>query len=97
MCLATPSEFIRYPKGTSCSHKGAIVLEQFSSTSRDPTNASQALKKCEEYCSWHKMCWGCSIICGQACQWNAISECNDVLQWNGLMEGDISRKPGMIE
>ena len=58
------------------------------------SNAETALSECEKYCSWNKNCWGCSVECASNCQWNAIPECGLKRQWNGMIDGDISQKPG---
>ena len=93
---ARPSDFIRYPRGARCMENATAILSKFSMASDDDTNVSLSKNKCEEYCSRNDVCWGCSFSCKQSCQWYAISACDNVLESKGLIDGDISRKPGLI-
>ena len=92
--LAFPSDFIRSSIGKMCNIKKQNVLKKFLLDSESLEDATRIRLACEEYCSWRENCWGCSIQCSPSCQWNAISECGSVEDWNGMIEGDITQKPG---
>ena len=98
-------EFVRYQKGKWCSDGRNNVLKEFKadSSSTSPEDLVRIRNQCEDYCETNESCWGCSVACGSdahmdinaGCQWNAIPSCGDVHLWAGLIEGDISRRPGI--
>ena len=86
--------FIRSSKGKRCRESNVDVLNSFIPPSGKAVDAMAIRDECEIYCSTHDNCWGCSVYCGSPCQWNAIPNCEIYDDWTGLIEGDITQKPG---
>ena len=59
-------------------------------------DAKIARNDCEGWCSNDPSCWGCSVVCGVSCLWNALSYCGTIAEWTGLIEGDITQKSGKM-
>ena len=91
------NDFILSERGFRCSKRNDFVLKRFPFPKSSLTDASIALTACKSYCGKANDCWGCSIDCNESCKWNAIPECGIEEKWSGLMTGDISIKPGMID
>ena len=74
------------------------MLKEFIFLSDEFPDSSKALLGCEMYCSENNDCWGCSVYCSAPdnCQWNAITDCGELLNWTGLIEGDVTQKPGIL-
>ena len=74
------------------------MLREFIFPSLDFSTSSKALMGCETYCLIDQKCWGCSIHCStpEKCQYNAIPNCGELQNWAGLMEGDVTQKPGKL-
>ena len=64
-------------------------------TDENIEDALIARNECEVWCSNDPKCWGCSVVCGNSCAWNALSRCGTFEKWIGLIEGDITQKSGM--
>ena len=91
MLLGTIS-FNRSEKGKYCSKNKDNVIKAFIPTSGGIDDAIMSRNECEDYCQNDETCWGCSVHCGNPCQWNAIPECGNYNDWGGVIEGDITRK-----
>ena len=93
--LAFPEDFIRSKKGNRCQKNNLNVLKKFKFPDGFVNDAFMALDECEKYCATKENCWGCAVYCnGGDCQINAITECGSNEKWTGLIDGDISQKPG---
>ena len=87
---------MRSKKGNRCQKNNLNVLKRFKFPDEFMIDASMALGECEKYCAMKEICWGCAVHCnGGDCQFNAITECGRNESWTGLIDGDISQKPGM--
>ena len=91
-------DFVRSNKGFHCSKRNGNVLKEFIFPTDDFSDQTKALMGCEMYCSKNNDCWGCSVHCSSSdnCQWNAITECGELSNWTGLIEGDVTQKPGIL-
>ena len=94
---AFPGEFLRSKKGKRCNKRQHNVLKEFLFQSEAIVDATNSRLECEEYCSYQKDCWGCSVDCDTSCRWNAIPGCGNEETWEGRIEGDISQKPVCFE
>ena len=86
--------FTRSAKGKFCQYNTVNVLKEFRPSSGAIAEAIKSRDECEEYCSTQESCWGCSVHCASPCQWNAIPACGLNNDWMGLIDGDITQKPG---
>ena len=68
------------------------MLKAFIAKSSSNEDAFDSLNACESYCKGEVECWGCSVHCGNPCQWNAIPTCGKRINWSGKIEGDITQK-----
>ena len=93
---AFPTDFIRLEKGLQCSKRAISVTKTFQLDSESNESAIIARTKCEVYCSRQQTCWGCSVDCESVCKWNAIGDCGDLERWQGMIDGDVTQKPGKI-
>eukprot|EP00931_Biecheleriopsis_adriatica_P042677 TRINITY_DN24339_c0_g1_i1.p1 TRINITY_DN24339_c0_g1~~TRINITY_DN24339_c0_g1_i1.p1 ORF type:complete len:538 (-),score=63.67 TRINITY_DN24339_c0_g1_i1:100-1608(-) len=93
-CEANPYQvkFVRSYPGKSCEGAGVNVLRPFVPVSTSDADAIRARDRCESFCRGIHGCWGCSVHCGQPCQWNAIQACGKEKDWKGKILGDITRK-----
>ena len=80
--------------GKHCRKKNANVFKEFTPLSGNVADAIASRNEWEEYCLTQERCWGCSVHCDGTCQWNAIPECGGYVNWPGLIDGDITQKPG---
>ena len=90
--------FIRSERGKYCETDISNILKEFSPPSSQENNYTyRARNECEEYCLAHEACWGCSVDCKFQCHWNAISKCDALTDWTGLINGDVTQKPGKMD
>ena len=87
--------FIRHEKGKKCDYKFRNVIKEFPTSSETETGYVNSRNDCEKYCSITESCWGCSVSCESKCHWKALSGCEQQENWKGLINGDISEKPGI--
>ena len=92
--LAFQQEFVRAEKGVFCNVNTGDVIAEFKFPTKTIQDASSALLECEKYCSRKSTCQACSILCNESCHFSAISNCFSQVEWKGLVNGDVSQKPG---
>ena len=86
------SKFERSEKGKWCGLNTRNVMKEFIPSSSSIADATKVRDACESYCYLKSTCWGCSVHCGNPCQWNAISECGSMRNFRGIIEGDVTKK-----
>jgi len=89
-------------RGKYCERRQSHLIKSFKMASKTLAGAYRARRECEAHCLRDESCWGCSVDCdgaplsygrlGEACQWNAVTECGEQLTWSGSIPGDISEK-----
>ena len=89
------TDFVRLKKGKWCSKNREGVLKVFVPSSSSVQDAIMVRNECEQYCRVEKTCWGCSVDCGNPCQWSAILTCGTLNDWGGMIEGDVTYKQGI--
>ena len=67
-------------------------MKEFVPASSLIVDAIKSRDACESYCDGQSGCWGCSVHCGNPCQWNAIPDCGRINNFGGIIEGDITKK-----
>ena len=92
--LAFPDDYFRFYKGVICSQRTENVLKEFIFPTNMIIDATTALIECEKYCGRVERCWGCSAHTNTSNQWNAITKCGGLEKWEGLIQGDVTQKPG---
>ena len=95
--IAFPYTFLRSGKGKACSNKRIDnIIKEFRVDSESEKDAVSARTKCENYCSEHTKCWGCSASCDSHCSWSALVNCDGYENWEGMIEGDVAQKQGNL-
>ena len=60
----------------TCKENGTETLKVFTAPNLNNTiEKPGAAKRCKLYCASIKSCWGCTKICNETCNWNAVTEC----------------------
>ena len=95
-----PYDFIR-SKGKRCNKRKGTVLAKFRIHNKTMPNgqihnALVARNECENYCAAKEDCWGCSVDCEKNCHWNALQDCGVQEDYSGIIDGDITQKPGNV-